>query len=614
MTVESLALLLVVFLPVIGAVVVAILGPDRKTLIRWLSLGTSLVVLVLSLLLTGAFLQLDRSDLLASSSAPADGAGEGSVAVMRPEFVPGASPDDPSATTWNWVELGAGKIQFYLGVDGISIWLVFLTAVLFPATVLISWNIEERVNEYFAWLLTLKTAMLGVFVSFDIVLFYIFFEATLIPLFFLIGIWGGPERRYAARKFFIYTFVGSVLTLVGVVAAVLACYDRTGILTFSIPRLAAVVQDQVASADPQVRAYWHGFQALVFALLAVGFAVKVPLVPLHTWLPLAHVEAPTAGSVDLAGVLLKIGSYGFLRLCIPLAPDASLHYGLPILTALAVTGIIYGAFCAYSQDDVKRLVAYSSISHLGLVMLGMFSLTTIGLAGSLMQMVNHGLTTGGLFLLVGMIYDRYHTRKLSDFGGMMSVMPRFGVFLMLIALASVGLPGLNGFVGEVLCLFGVAELTWKHGHSPWLLVLAVTGLIWGAWYTFTMLRKLLMGPVKEPGGNASGEHGGLTSPARDTTTLAARHAEHGGLMSPARETMTLAARSNDLQMREVLCLVPIAILCVVLGVYPRPVLRSAEPDISIVADYAAKARQRAMLSGTASEHFPTTVPGSEGNR
>lgn len=537
----------------------AALGPQRKTWIRWISLAVSLVVLAMALWLAASFLALDRSPTPLGAAGPA-----APGLTFTPLFVPGQSPDDPHATTWDWVDLGPGKIQFYLGLDGISVWLVALTAVLFPATVLISWNVEERVNEYFAWLLALKTAMLGVFVAFDIVLFYIFFEATLIPLFFLIGIWGGPERRYAARKFFIYTFVGSVLTLVGVIAVVLACYDRTGILTFSIPRLVAIVQEQVGSADPQVRAYWQNVQAVVFTLLTVGFAVKVPLVPLHTWLPLAHVEAPTAGSVDLAGVLLKIGSYGFLRLCIPLAPDASLAYGLPILSALAVTGILYGAFCAYSQDDVKRLIAYSSISHLGLVMLGMFSLTTIGLAGSLMQMINHGLTTGGLFLLIGMLYDRYHTRKLSDFGGLLSTMPWFGGFLMLIALASVGLPGLNGFVGEVLCLFGVAELTWKHGHGLWLLILATSGVIWGAWYTFTVLRRLLMGPVKEPG-----QTGELTHSARQSV------------------------HEKDLGVREIALLAPIAVLCVVLGVYPQPVLRSAEPDLAVVAAHAAKARERA---------------------
>jgi NADH-quinone oxidoreductase subunit M len=325
------------------------------------------------------------------------------------------------------------------------------------------------------------------------------------------------------------------------------------VLTFSIPRLVELVHTQLAM--PENRAYWRSVQYVVFALLTAGFAVKVPLVPFHTWLPLAHVEAPTAGSVDLAGVLLKIGAYGFLRLCIPLAPDVSLAYGLPTVTCLAAVGIVYGAFCAYSQDDIKRLVAYSSISHLGLVMLGMFSLTAIGLSGSLMQMINHGLTTGALFLLIGMIYERYHTRKLSDFGGMMSRMPIFGMLFAFICLASVGLPGLNGFVGEVLCLFGIAEYERKFGHSPLLVVVAASGLIWGAWYTFTMMMKLLFGPVKEPEGH--------------------------------RETM------NDLGTREWLLIAPIAILCVILGVYPQPVLRTAQPDVDTVALIGEMARERA---------------------
>jgi len=399
LTFDHVVLLWLLFLPLLGAIVVAALGVNQRDLIRWISLGTSVVVLVLALVLAGRFMALDRSTVAAVDPAKPQAA-----PTFKPEFVPGSTDEDPHATTWDWVSFGPGKIQFYLGVDGISIWLVVLTAVLFLPSVLISWtHISERVNEFYAWLLVLQTAMIGVFVSFDIVLFYIFFELSLIPLFFLIGVWGGPERRYAARKFFIYTFVGSALTLVGVVGIVLACYDRTGTLTFSIPQLVSLVHEQLAIADPKVQSYWRSVQYLVFVLLTAGFAVKVPLVPFHTWLPLAHVEAPTAGSVDLAGVLLKVGAYGFLRLCVPLAPDVSLAYGLPIVTTLAAFGIVYGAFCAYTQDDVKRLVAYSSISHLGLVMLGMFSLTTLGLAGSLMQMINHGLTTGGLFLLIGAV-------------------------------------------------------------------------------------------------------------------------------------------------------------------------------------------------------------------
>ena len=297
--------------------------------------------------------------------------------------------------------------------------------------------------------------MIGVFLSFDIFLFYVFFELSLLPLFFLIGIWGGAQRQYAARKFFIYTLTGSLLTLLGVLGIVISCQTQAKILTFSIPELVDTVQAQLAHGDAETRAYWSSLQMWVFLALSAGFAVKVPLMPFHTWLPLAHVEAPTAGSVDLAGVLLKLGAYGFLRLCIPLCPDVSLSLGVPLITWVAALGIVYGALCAYAQDDVKKLIAYSSVSHLGLCMLGMFSLTQAGIQGSIFQMFNHGLSTSALFLLIGMIYERYHTRKLSDYSGMASRMPLFAVLLVFSSLSSVGLPGLNGFIGEYLCLSGI---------------------------------------------------------------------------------------------------------------------------------------------------------------
>jgi NADH-quinone oxidoreductase subunit M len=290
-------------------------------------------------------------------------------------------------------------------------------------------------------------------------------------------------------------------------------------------------------------------------LLVAGFASKVPLVPFHNWLPLAHVEAPTAGSVVLAGVLLKVGAYGFLRLCIPLAPDASLSLGLPLVTLAAAIGIVYGAWCAYSQNDVKRLIAYSSVSHLGMCMIGMFSLTAAGLAGSLMQMLNHGLSTAALFLLIGVIYERYHTRKLSDYGGMAKRLPYFGFFMVFIALSSVGLPGLNGFVGEALCLMGIMQQETHYGNGPVLTFIAASGMIFGAWYLMTMLRRLLFGAVQEP------EH-------------------HGPPIT-------------DLKVREWIMLAPIAILCVVLGVYPQPVLTSAQPDLDKMVNISDGARERA---------------------
>jgi NADH-quinone oxidoreductase subunit M len=545
-TFEHFLLLGLLLLPVLGAVVVAALGTRSDLAVRYVSVGVSVACLLLALLLAAQFLRLDR--------APPP---KGSVS-FAPEFVPGSTNSQPHTTTWDLLPLGRGAIQFYIGVDGLNLWLVVLTAVLMLPCVLVSWtHVTERVNEFHAWLLLLQACMTGVFLAFDIILFYVFFELSLIPLFFLIGIWGGPDRRYAARKFFIYTLAGSLLTFLGVLAVVLAC-GGTGSatdLTFSIPQLVQRVHDQLTSTNPEARAYAGIVQLMVFLLLVAGFAIKVPLVPFHTWLPLAHVEAPTAGSVNLAGVLLKVGAYGFLRLCIPLAPDVSLSLGLPLVTLLAAIGIVYGAFCAYSQDDVKRLIAYSSVSHLGLCMIGMFSLTAAGLAGSLMQMINHGLSTGALFLLIGVIYERYHTRKLDDYGGMARRLPYFGFFLVFIALSSVGLPGLNGFVGEVLCLMGIMEQETHYGSGPLLTIIAASGMVFGAWYLMTMLRRLLFGAVKEP-------------------------AHHG-------------APIEDLKVREWIMLAPIAILCVVLGVYPQPVLDSAQLDIERVVRISDAARQRA---------------------
>jgi NADH-quinone oxidoreductase subunit M len=296
-------------------------------------------------------------------------------------------------------------------------------------------------------------------------------------------------------------------------------------------------------------------QLWVFLAMTAGFAVKVPLVPLHTWLPLAHVEAPTAGSVDLAGVLLKVGAYGFLRLCIPLAPDVSLSYGLPGVTLLATIGIVYGAFCAFSQSDFKRLIAYSSVSHLGVCMLGMFSLNPAGLSGSLMQMINHGLSTGMLFLLIGMVYERYHTRQIADYSGMAGKMPLFGIFFVFTCLSSAGLPGLNGFIGEALCLFGIFQHEMSHGKGPILAIIAATSMLLGAWYLWTLMRRLLFGPTREP-----------------------PHEGHA---------------ITDLTPREWLLLAPLAVLCVILGLFPGPVLDSLRPDVEMVSYIADKARIRA---------------------
>ncbi len=533
-------LLILLFLPAAAAVVVACLGQARAQLVRQISLLVSVAGVVIALVLVAGFLsERDNSK---------------QIQRYEPRFVPGSNAESPHATTWNLIDLGMGRkagddktgaksgaIQFYIGVDGLNIWLVALTAILMVSSILISWNaVEERVHEFHAWLLVLNFGMIGVFLAFDIILFYVFFELTLVPLFFLIGIWGGPERRYAARKFFIYTLAGSVLTFLGLLAVVVLCFQR-GIpreLTFSIPELVTRFNSLLESAPAAERAFFASFQFWVFLAMMAGFAIKVPLFPVHTWLPLAHVEAPTAGSVLLAGVLLKMGTYGFLRLCLPLAPDASITIGVPIIGTLSVIGIIYGAFCAKAQDDIKKLVAYSSVSHLGFCTLGMFALNSAGLTGSLMQMINHGLSTGALFLIVGMIYERYHTRMVGDYGGLGSKLKIITFCMVFVSLSSVGLPGLNGFVGEALIFFGMFDL------RPVLAILGTGGIILGAWYLMTMLRQVFFGELKEP----------------DT---------HGHEVS-------------DINAREVAALAPLLVLCLLLGVYPQPVLDSVKPEIEVV--------------------------------
>ena len=443
-------------------------------------------------------------------------------------------------------------ICFRIGLDGLSVWLFGLTALLMVVAVLVSWEaIDQRPAAFYGLLLALETGMLGVFVARDIILFYVFFEFTLIPLFFLIGIWGSEERRYAAIKFFLFTLAGSVLTLLGLLAIVLWDYyhSPTGVMTFSIADLTSGL-----AARPMER--W--MQVGVFGLLFAGFAIKVPLFPLHTWLPLAHVQAPTAGSVILAGVLLKIGTYGFVRFALPMTPEG-VAACMPWLLWLSLIGILYGALVALGQDDVKRLIAYSSVSHLGFCMLGVFALNPLGLQGGVLQMVNHGLSTGGLFAIVGMLYERYHTRRIEDLGGLARQTPLLAAFMVIFSLSSIGLPGLNGFVGEFLILVGMFQRGWAEAPAALaaqyraIAVLAVAGVVLGAWYMLGLVEKVFFGPLRVPGQGA-GRHG------------AAHGTAHEGAV-------------RDLVPREVLALSLLVVFIVWIGVQPRLFLDPMAPTL-----------------------------------
>ena len=412
-------------------------------------------------------------------------------------------------------------IEYIVGVDGISIFLVLLTTLLMPIAILASWSVQDRVKEYLVFMLLLETGMLGAFVALDLFLFYVFWEVMLVPMYFLIGVWGGMRRIYAALKFVIYTMAGSLLMLVAIIYLAARHAEVDQALTFNLLKLYGLR----LSFDQQV---W------LFCAFALSFAIKVPLFPFHTWLPDAHVEAPTAGSVILAGVLLKLGTYGFLRFAMPLFPDAALA-AAPVIVALAVIGIIYGAVVAMMQSDIKKLVAYSSVSHLGFVMLGLFVFNTQGVQGAIYQMVGHGLSTGALFLLVGMIYERRHTRMIDDFGGLWKTIPLFSAIFLVVMLSSIGLPGLNGFIGEFLILVGA------FGVTPFWTAAAATGVILGAVYMLWMYRRVMSGPLK----------------------------------NPANEKLT------DLSARELLLLAPILILIVFMGVYPQPFLQRIEPAVAL---------------------------------
>jgi NADH-quinone oxidoreductase subunit M len=436
---------------------------------------------------------------------------------------------DPSAAAMQFFEradwIPALGIRYEVGVDGISLLLIVLTTFLMPLTVLSAWDsVHERSREFLICLLFLESGMVGVFAAVDLFLFYVFWEATLIPMYFLIGVWGGPRRIYAAVKFMLYTMAGSLLMLVAILALYFLHRQATGEATFNLFQLLQL--DLPLST-----------QRWLFLAFFLAFAIKVPLFPFHTWLPDAHVEAPTAGSVLLAGVLLKMGTYGFVRFCLPLFPAASFE-ATHIIATLAVVGIIYGALMALVQSDIKKLVAYSSVSHLGFVVLGIFAFTSQGLDGAVLQMVNHGVSTGALFLLVGMIYDRRHSRLIADFGGLAKIVPLFAAFFLVVSLSSIGLPGLNGFVGEFLILLGAFRTL------PTFAVIGALGVILAAVYMLWMYQRVMFGEVT--------------------------HEENTHL--------------RDLNIRELTVLVPVVLVIVWIGVYPQPFLKRLEVSTGAIVE------------------------------
>jgi proton-translocating NADH-quinone oxidoreductase, chain M len=519
-------LTILILLPAFGAL--AVLGHSlfwkQESSLKWITLGFTLVEFLLSLFLLG--------DKTASASG-----------FFFEKNVP-------------WIS--AINTNYHVGVDGLSLWLVLLTTFIMPIAVLSTWHaVEKRETAFYVFLLLLASAMIGVFVALDLLVFYLFFEASLVPMFFLIGIWGGANRIYSAVKFFIYTALGSLLMLVAIIALYFAHAAQTGVGTFDYVTLLNSLQ-----TGKLLLAGTTG--ALLFWAFALAFAIKVPIFPVHTWLPDAHTDAPTAGSVILAAVLLKMGTYGMMRFNFMLFPEASREYAY-IFIILAVIGIIYGALVAMVQPDIKRLVAYSSVSHMGFVVLGMFSFTEQGMQGALYQMLNHGVSTGALFLLVGYIYERRHTREITEYGGLANVMPVYATIFVITTMSSIGLPFLNGFVGEFLIMIGMWTST-AVANPRIATMFAGTGVIFAAVYLLWMVQRVFFGKVTNP------------------------------------KNKTL----KDLSLREIGLIAPLVFLMVFMGVYPSPFLnRSRESVVAIQNRVIGGEKGGTITQNTESEKLKT---------
>jgi NADH-quinone oxidoreductase subunit M len=516
---------IVIFLPLVGAL--AVLFMPSKTAVKGVSLLTTLVTFALSLFLWTGF---------------DPGASASNVPQLADQY-----------SAWFPASL---DVKYLVGIDGLNLLLVLLTTLLGPIVVLSSWHYIERAEKgYYFLLLILQTGVTGVFCSFDVLLFYVFFELTLIPMYFIIGVWGGKERIYAAVKFVLYTLVGSLLMLVGILFLGYLAGDAVNSGTFTTDYYKLLNYNVPLTT-----------QAWLFPLFALAFAIKVPLFPLHTWLPDAHVQAPTGGSVILAGVLLKMGTYGLVRYCIPFFPNAAEQYAW-VFAVLAVIGIIYGALVARVQTDAKSLVAYSSVSHLGFVVLGLFAFTMESMQGAIIQMVNHGLSTGALFLLVGMLYERRHTREMGDYGGIARVAPVLTFFMVFSVLASAGLPGLNGFVGEFLILLG----TFKSSviGSPVLVAFATSGVILAALYLLWMLYRTFFGPLEGDANRAM----------------------------------------SDMNGREVALMTPLAVLMIAIGFFPEPFLKRSEPAAERLLDVIERKQEVAQEAAEDAENVTASLSG-----